>query len=411
MPEDEETTMEPRYEYERPPRWRRFLTSRACCVVSVCLLLLVIYVVSIGATAGSFYAIGKAVTENHFACNCPKPPQCPLSPDQPPIYTLEDYENGRPWTDLRNIFTEGLTEEDLQKITPWPEGVYHPLLSKKNSPEWVYHYSTDYPLDRNDPTQRSVMQTNEYQIALNTDLFANRTEGVEVLQRIVTQYLGKYISSLEEPEQLIWNEVQYEPGGCGVPFSELRVRNYLNGKHANSSALDVNKDVKQVIDAVSTTYLPPVEHIKHYEMKLEQDIHVCRNKFNRKLKLKKVPFGTELDCQSCKHYFPNTFYDEDLWDKNPLRVHSDKHWWILEQKGYLFGNSTQFKATFSLAYTDYNDLMTGRKPHHDTEWSIRIYSLDDGYGPWDAYVLAVMGDFFGFMMDNYGSTDANLCEK
>ena len=270
VPEDEETIVQPRYEYERPPRWRRCLASRACVVVSICVVLLAIYVVSIGATAGSFYGIGKAVAESRATCQCPKPPLCPDSPDPPDFYTVEDYDNGVPWTDLPNIFTEGLSEEEMQNRTPWPEGYYHPLLPKKDTPDWVYHYSSDFILDRNDPTQRAMMQTNEYQLALNTERFENRTEGVDVLQRIVTQYLGPYISSLEEPEELYWNEVQYEPGGCGVAFSEMRVRNYLNGKHANTSALDVNRDVKQVKDAVPVTYIPPVEHLDHYEMKLEQ---------------------------------------------------------------------------------------------------------------------------------------------
>jgi hypothetical protein len=113
-----------------------------------------------------------------------------------------------------------------------------------------------------------------------------------------------------------------------------------------------------------------------------------------------------LNCEKCHELFPNTFYDADLFAASPLRVHSDKVWWALIQDGYLFGNTTKFKASFTLAYETLEEAQNiMNKPHHDSEWSLRIYSLNDGYGPWDEYVLASLGHFYKSLLTHYGSID------
>jgi len=55
-------------------------------------------------------------------------------------------------------------------------------------------------------------------------------------------------------------------------------------------------------------------------------------------------------------------------------------------------------------------------PNHSSEWSIRIYSFDDGYGVWDEYVLTTMGEMYSFMLEYYGShgedpSDCSAYEK
>jgi len=150
---------------------------------------------------------------------------------------------------------------------------------------------------------------------------------------------------------------------------------------------------------------PGYEYIDSLEMKLEQDIHPCYNKYNRKLKLKKLPYGTSLSsCDFCKSLYPTVFYDTSKFEKYPLEVHSNKTWWVQTQDGYLFNNTTKFKISCNVGYLSEEDAYNGGvKPDHDSEFSIRIYSFDDGYGVWDEYVLTKMGEFYRFMLDNYGS--------
>ena len=137
------------------------------------------------------------------------------------------------------------------------------------------------------------------------------------------------------------------------------------------------------------------------------DVHVCVAKLNRKLKLKQVPFGTELNCERCKEFFPNTFYDTEAFEDAPLEVKNDRYFWVFEQNGYLFDESTRFKTSFTLSYDSYESALNGdKKPDHTSEWSIRVYSLNEGYGLWDEYVLSTMAEFYRFILTNYGSVDA-----
>lgn len=220
--------------------------------------------------------------------------------------------------------------------------------------------------------------------------------------------MGDFISSLEEPKEIFWYEIQYEGKGCGSEYSELRSRNYFSGKHNGTSSVSVNRDCNTKKDAATTFMIPSVEHINNFEMKLEQDVHPCYGKFNRKVKIKKLPYGLDrgdgsLTCESAQNLFPQAFLDSEQFDQK-LEIHSNKTWWNLSQEGTLFGGTTNFKSSFNIAYDTYEDAMSGTAlPNHSSEWSIRIYSFDEGYGVWDEYVLATMGEFYKFILDNYGS--------
>lgn len=134
------------------------------------------------------------------------------------------------------------------------------------------------------------------------------------------------------------------------------------------------------------------------------DIHVCKSKFNRKLKLKKLPYGMEFNCTLLREFYPSVFYDTSLFEESPLVLHSNKTWWNYAQEGYLFGNTTKFKSSYNIGYEPGEEAFEeGAKPNHSSEWSIRIYSFNEGYGVWDEYVLATMGQFYRFVLDNYGS--------
>ena len=93
----------------------------------------------------------------------------------------------------------------------------------------------DYDINRNDPIQRPMVESNEYQLKLDCDLFVDKMDGVEVLQRIASQFLGPYISSVDEHTEQYWYELQYEKDGCGADYSELRTRTYITGKHAGTT--------------------------------------------------------------------------------------------------------------------------------------------------------------------------------
>lgn len=388
------------YPDEKPSRIQslKALMGRPVCkilLISVAVTLL--FVASFGGAIGIGYSIGKAVNQESCDCEC----ECPEPAPGATFYSIDDFDS-EPIPDLPNVFDPlELKPLDIQE---WPEGTYHPLLPVKQSPDYVFRYIDDYDIDRNDITQRALLESNEYQIRLNGNRFIDRMQGVEEFQQIIGQFIAPYISSLEEPVEMMWYELQYEKHGCGADYDELRVRSYITGKHSNTATSSVNRDVKTKVEAVETMMYPNADYLDHFEMKLEQDIHVCRSKFNRKVKLKGLPYGTEFTCESLKYFYPTVFYDTTLVEDNPLELHSNKTWWNYSQEGYLFGNTTKFKTSFNIGYEPGEEaFIEGSKPNHSSEWSMRIYSFDDGYGVWDEYVLTTIGEFYKFIIDNYGS--------
>ena len=243
---------------------RSSLMKKVCLVAVVVLFVIILFIVGIGIGI----AIGNTISEGENENTQSSEDSC----IHYHFYSIDDFES-EPIPDIPNVFDP----IELQPINNsssiiFPEGMYHPLLSEENSPEYVSRYIDDYDIDRNDITQRQLQESNEYQIKLNKYNFIDREQGVEELQQIITQYLAPYISQLDEPVITMWYELQYEKHGCGGDYSELRVRNYVSGKHEGSSSSSINKDVKVKSELVTTLMYPGSNYLDHFEMKLEQGI-------------------------------------------------------------------------------------------------------------------------------------------
>lgn len=283
---------------------------------------------------------------------------------------------------------------------------YTPLKKKsQETAEFVYHYSDDYQINRNDPTQYELMETNEYQLQLDPSKFTNRAAGMHELLSIVDSFLGSDLAS-QPAETSLWYELQYDLDKCGADYSELRVRNYIDGEGNGTASSSVNKNVHgNKVEFTEYLLLPAMNHTKHSEQKLEQDIHPCYFKYNRKVKVEKLPFGTELTCAKCLEYFPTYFINPDGVNST-LGLHSNKTWWssMIGKDYYLFNGTTKIKSSFNLYYSNYAEAVSGSAPPlRDSEWSLRIYSLGDGYGPWDRYVLTTIGQLYRYLLDHYHS--------
>ena len=123
------------------------------------------------------------------------------------------------------------------------------------------------------------------------------------------------------------------------------------------------------------------------------------------MKVEKLPYGTELSCAKCLEYFPNYFVNPNGVNST-LGLHSNKTWWssIVGKDYYLFNGTTKIKSSFNLYYNNYAEAVSGSAPPlRDSEWSLRIYSLGDGYGPWDRYILTTIGQLYRYLLDNYHS--------
>ena len=148
---------------------------------------------------------------------------------------------------------------------------YTPLKKKsQETAEYVYHYSDDYQINRNDPTQYELMETNEYQIQLDPSKFTNRAAGMHELLSIVDSFLESDLAS-QPAETSIWYELQYDLDKCGADYSELRVRNYIQGEGNGTASSSVNKNIHgNKVEFTEYMLLPAMNHSKHSEQKLEQ---------------------------------------------------------------------------------------------------------------------------------------------
>ena len=241
-------------------RLRSPLMLRICIAAFVVLFIIIFF----GAGLGIGISIGKNALQSSYDQD---DVECDTNPYH--FYSIEDFDS-EPIPDLPNVFDPIELQPLPNSTVNFPEGIYHPLLPEKDSPDYVKRYIDDYDIDRNDITQRLLQETNEYQINLDPYRFIDREQGVQEHQQIISQFLAPYISQLDEPVITMWYELQYERHGCGGDYSELRVRNYLTGKHSNTASSSINKDVKPKSNLVTTLMYPGSNYLKNIEMKIEQ---------------------------------------------------------------------------------------------------------------------------------------------
>jgi hypothetical protein len=116
---------------------------------------------------------------------------------------------------------------------------------------------------------------------------------------------------------------------------------------------------------------------------------------------------------------------------NKLSTGTIEHWWVLEHSAYLYSSEgkangtqhpgvissgegeedttknhtgTRCESTVTLKYSSVSDAISGKNPSYG-EWSLRIYSTDDGLGDWDSVVVAAVSNMYQQMLTQVGDPD------
>jgi len=296
--------------------------------------------------------------------------------------------------------------QDDSKIKYYND-VYTPLPSSKT--DYVHRSRKDYQIDRNDPFQTELQETTEYQIRLDPSKFENdREAAVQEIIDLVNAYFVDDPLHYDDPEDSIWYELQYHIHCCGTKVSELRVRNYQSGPSVNTSSVSTNLNYYKSSKLPPIVYLPGVM-FNDTEQKLEQDVHVCSHKYNRKVKVKSLQPDLVIEsCWQLNELFPRTFNLYDAFDDSP-KISSNKTLWNRGIGGKMFQKTSKFKMSFNLYYSSLSNLEKNRGISTGSEFSIRLYSLNKGYGPWDGAILDEMGHFYSYLIENYGSKENTDC--
>ena len=115
-----------------------------------------------------------------------------------------------------------------------------------------------------------------------------------------------------------------------------------------------------------------------------------------------VPYDPKISkCGDITALFPNA------WDeKNPTKsapTKSTTYWWLYQHQGYML-NGAQYLSSFTVIYHDLQGAVKGNEqPSHSSEWSLRIWSTEDGMGPWDRNVLIDVERIYQTLLAEIGS--------
>ena len=279
-------------------------------------------------------------------------------------------------------------------------------------PDYVYYYPNfAYQLDRNNPKEADIMETREYQVKLSNTLlhtkYKPRMDGIRELTEFLRNKTGEKLNEKDADVQ-IYLETHYSSVDCGHKFSELRRRIPHDTEgipFENKTAVGINEDShKHKHKATAMAWdLQAAEGYKSEE-KIEQDIHTSFYKFNRKTKIKNLSVDFDMEtCSDMLDLFPYAL--DGVEEANPqgkLSKHSEDHAvWIYSFSDFMFYDAIKYKFAWTLYYPTIEDAV--HESHvSSSEFSIRIYSLGKGYGPWEYNSLKYTAELFQAILDFYG---------
>lgn len=283
--------------------------------------------------------------------------------------------------------------------------------------DYVLYIGDEEPFTRNKPGKEDIVTTREYQVSLYPKRFRNRDNGVDEMLVFLEPYLG--VSLRHAGNLTIWREHHYKTSKCGGhSYSELRSRDVLYSTfpdfvETTVFTLKENTGKNGAGKASETKYLPSDAYAEGSVQKVEEDVHPCKHKFSRKsMVVSNVEFGETIDtCQGLQQIYPHA-YNEQEDDTQKVTLHSTSYWWVKSIEGFLpetdGWEKTHFKIAFTLIYDDEESARTGAVlPHGETEWSIRLWSSEDGHGNWEEGVLKNMADTYVALLEEFGSDESS----
>lgn len=113
---------------------------------------------------------------------------------------------------------------------------------------------------------------------------------------------------------------------------------------------------------------------------------------------------------------------------NTLSKSSLSYWWVLESSGYLFYSpdsppsplhsgihsspadniyetGTRCESTFTLMYNSEAHALDGDVSPTAAEWSLRIYGLQNGLGPWENHIRTAVTAMYQVLLEQYGDVE------
>lgn len=158
----------------------------------------------------------------------------------------------------------------------------------------------------------------------------------------------------------------------------IRVREYeqqdSEGGRTTGTTVDIKGNSNSKSGALALPYWP--DPALPSQQKMEQDYHGCSLKYSRESRVYLDTSAPHFShCRDISSLFPWALKEE--YDDHKVKVHKHEYWWVRQYSGYL-DQDTRFAIAFTLRYPTREGARRQAVPANRGEWSIRIYSREDG---------------------------------
>jgi len=200
-------------------------------------------------------------------------------------------------------------------------------------------------------------------------------------------------------------EIDAKPCNCDLEF---RVREYTDWKDGgNIVTMDSKFNDKDINIACTAPIAPGPLHYTTSSEKCELDMHECYtgDKYSREGRIFFPPgtYNTPRTCSDMVDLYPKQFVDLSPEDYDiPVSKKTVRYWYERKYIGYM--KDSKYEITFTLHYNTLEQATVGsEEPAKDGEWSIRLYTLGDGFtDSWDVDVSKDTTDLYTIMKKTYG---------
>ena len=259
-----------------------------------------------------------------------------------------------------------------------------------------------------DPNGEFIRNTSEYQIDYeNITAWIDRDLMVEAYLEVCNRSPLLDIS-MNDGQFSVRIQYMLLTGGERRCYNkrEIRVREYISGYNEGISYVDIKNNSEDRLEACDVPLWPADEYLDDSRQKCETDIHQCDNKFSRETRIFFDEPQEIITCRDLLHLYPWAF-DELPEDKQLNQLAVDKYyfWWIASFKGMM--DDTNYEMSFTLKYETSEDAISGDVAPIYGEWSIRIYTEDDGGS--DEYNPEVQNaayDLWINLSETFGNSDS-----
>ena len=239
---------------------------------------------------------------------------------------------------------------------------------------------TDDDIDFGNHEDDLIVTTTEFQITLE-NLDGVEWEDRAAMMESWMDYFSHKSKYFDVDESTMTNQtrIQYYINieKCNADH-EIRVRNVIDGFEEGTQTIDIKGNSHFHSRASKFPFWPADRYQDIASQKCERDEHVCDHKYSRETRITLDYFKTFEYCIDIVEYFPYAFGSVSA----PSLVNSEisggdeDPWFLQSYSGYLDGD-TLYKVSFTIKYDDVDGALNHKNPHSG-EWSIRLYSLDDG---------------------------------